>query len=141
MMDLDPVLSCWRGTTPWDHPLPGWARSCVGTTLTELGCAHGLTLTAYEPPEEEWICVQGPGAAAVTSALFPLAFVTSGLRDLLCRRLPQITLIPLASTVAFDYCASPRILRETLLRSGWSKDFSPSRFCVADLLIESVPSI
>jgi hypothetical protein len=141
MMDLDPVLSRWQGTAPWNDPLPEWTRRGAESTLTHLGRAHNLTLTAYEPPEEEWICVGGSDATAVTSALFPLAFVTAGLRDALLVSVPQLTVVPLASTVATDYRASPSVLRATLLRFGWTKDFSPACFCVSDLLVESIPSI
>lgn len=141
MMDLDPVLCRWLGTAPWDTPLPDWSRSSAGSTFENLGRSHDLTLTAYEPPDEEWICVQGAAAAAVTSALFPLAFVTPGLCDVIRRRAPQITTVPLASTVAADYRASPEMLRATLLRYGWTNDFSPSSFCVSDLLVESLQPI
>ena len=138
MMDLDPVLRPWHGTSPWNSPLPGWSRAGAETMFESLGRTFGLTLTAYEPPEEEWICVRGTDATAVSSALFPLAFVTAGLDDVVRRRLPQLTLVPLASTVAADYRASPCLLRSTLLRFGWTKDFSPSCFCVSDLLVESI---
>jgi hypothetical protein len=139
MMDLDPVLRCWQGTTPWATPLPQWCRPRAETVLEQLGHAHNLTLTAYEPPDEEWICACGPDVTAVASALFPLAFVTAGLRDVVSGLLPQLTVVPLSSTVAADYRASPHILRSTLLRSGWTRDFSPARFCVSDLLVESLP--
>jgi hypothetical protein len=138
MMDLDPVLLRWQGTTPWNSPLPDWSRSGAEITFESLGRAFGLTLTAYEPPDEEWLCVRGEGATAVTSALFPLAFVTAGLTEVIRRRLPQLTVVPLASTVAADYRASPCVLRSTLLRYGWTNDFSPSCFCVSDLLVESI---
>jgi hypothetical protein len=139
MMDLDPVLGRWQGTAPWDTPLPGWSRSGAEVLFETLARAFGLSLTAYEPPEEEWICARGTDATAVTSALFPLAFVTAGLREVVRRRLPQVTVVPLASTVAADYRASPCVLRSTLLRYGWTNDFSPSCFCVSDLLVESIP--
>ncbi|GAA5031052.1 hypothetical protein GCM10023317_81420 [Actinopolymorpha pittospori] len=138
MIDLDPVLSRWLGTTPWDTPLPGWDRSCVGSALQSLVCSHRLSLTAYEPPDEEWIVVRNGEAAAITSALFPLSFVTPGLVWALRELLPQLILVPLASTVAVDYRATAEVLRHTLLRFGWTNDFSPAGFCVSDLLVESV---
>jgi hypothetical protein len=139
MMDLDPVLRAWQDATPWTTPLPDWHRDRAETTLEQLGHAHNLTLTAYEPPDEEWICARGPDVTAVASALFPLAFVTPGLHDVVRCLLPQVTVVPLASTIAADYRASPHILRSTLLRYGWTRDFSPSCFCLSDLLVESLP--
>ena len=140
-MDLDPVLCRWLGTAPWDTPLPEWDRSGAETTLETLRQAHNLTLTAYEPPDEEWICARGAEATAVTSALFPLAFVTPGLHQAVRTRLPQVTVVPLASTVSADYRATPAVLRATLLRYGWTNDFTPSSFCVSDLLVESLQPI
>ena len=139
MMDLDPVLRCWLGASPWSTPLPQWCRSGAEATLEQLGRTYNLTLTAYEPPDEEWICARGPDVTAVASALFPLAFVTAGLHDVVRGLLPQLTVVPLTSTVAADYRASPQVLRSTLLRYGWTRDFSPSQFCVSDLLVESLP--
>ncbi|WP_157181368.1 hypothetical protein [Actinopolymorpha alba] len=138
MIDLDPALQQWLGATPWESPLPGWTRTGAAARLKALATAHNLTLTAYEPPEEEWVCVRAHDATAIASTLFPLAFVTVGLDEVVCRWLPGLTVLPLASMVAADYRASPELLRATLLRFGWTNDFSSEGFCVSDLVVESV---
>lgn len=98
-------------------------------------------MTAYEPPDEEWVCVRNSDVTAVVSTLFPLAFVSPGMRDAVHYRLPQLAVVPLESTVSADYRASPPLLAGTLLRFGWTRDFSPSCFSVSDLLIESMQPV
>ena len=141
MIDLDPVLRRWRGTTPWQTPLPNWGRERAGSAFRSLVREYGLSLTTYEPPDEEWIVVRNGEATAIASALFPLAFVTDGLTAVVRTALPHLTLVALASTVAVDYRASADVLRDTLLRDGWTNDFSPEGFCVSDLLVESVQPV
>lgn len=128
MIDLDPVLQ------PWADQAPSWSEAQAMSLARSLAERFEMTIGSFDPPDEEWINVNGADGYAMISTRYPLMFAAG--QPLLA---PEITAIPVTDTDADQLRASRDLLEATLLPHGIKDpEFSTEAFSVGDLFVESV---
>ena len=139
MIDLDAPLSLWRDARPWERALPDWGEASAYAAARAVAGKGGLVLR-WEPGDEEWILlVDGDAYSAMCSLYFPLFLATPDLAPSIPVMTPEpVVVVPITGFATENLRCSPDLLRATLLRHGWNRDFDPEAFCAIDLFAESV---
>ena len=134
MIDLDPLLSRWAQSA---HQ-PTWNAEAAVKAAAAIAAATGWT-PQWEPGDEQWIVlVDSATSCGMVSIVVPLALLTAP-ASTTARALPQpLAVVDIPSTAAEVLCATPDLLRATVLPHGWDRDFDPGHFCAHDLTVEAI---